>query len=303
MRRSFWAPIAVTGALVLSAGVARAQHPTAAPPPPPPLLMLQSAADDAGPAESFGEGVELLGFAGLHGGKLVKGAPFTATATSQSTRTLADGNHITRTTTTNLYRDSQGRFRKEVTLPAIGALAASEGPRSIVVISDPVAGEQYILEPDQKVAHKMPNFSRRLERGPGPFGKGGVHRGEWKDQAEANVQKESLGTQSINGVAAEGTRYTRTIPAGQIGNEKPIVVVSERWYSPDLQIVMMSKHSDPRFGDSSYSVSNVQRQEPAASLFTVPADYTVKEGGSFRRFRHGGPPPADAPAPPPAPGD
>ncbi len=92
----------------------------------------------------------LLGFGGgLHGGKVVKGAPFSAVAVSETTQTLADGNHITRTTQTNLYRDSQGRFRKEVTLSAIGPLAASGQPRSFVEINDPVAGAAYVLEPDQ----------------------------------------------------------------------------------------------------------------------------------------------------------
>jgi hypothetical protein len=106
----------------------------------------------------------------------------------------------------------------------------------------------------------------------------------------------------IAGVNAEGTRYTRTIAAGEIGNDKPIVIVSERWYSPDLEMVVMSKRSDPRFGSSTYTLSNIQRQEPAASLFTVPSDYTMKEGGPGRRGHklHGAAPPASAPVPPPA---
>src|SRR5262249_33954077 len=97
--------------------------------------------------------------------------------------------------------------------------------------------------------------------------------------AEENWQKEALGTQTINGVNAEGTRQTRTIPAGEIGNDKPITIVSEQWYSPDLQVMVMSKRNDPMFGETTYTLSNIQRQEPDASLFTVPADYTVKEGG------------------------
>src|SRR5207249_9818645 len=86
-----------------------------------------------------------------------------------------------------------------------------------------------------------------------------------------DLKTESLGTQTINSVTAQGTRYTRTIPAGQIGNEQPIIIVSERWYSPDLQIVVMSKRSDPRFGETTYQLTNLQRSEPAASLFQVPA--------------------------------
>jgi hypothetical protein len=124
-----------------------------------------------------------------------------------------------------------------------------------------------------------------------------------KEEASGEVKNESLGTQAINGVNATGTRITRTIPAGQIGNEKALQVVFERWYSPDLQMVVKSTRTDPRFGTTTYSLSNVQRTEPAAALFTVPSDYTVKEGGpggrgGHRRGFHGGPPagaPADAP--------
>ena len=128
-----------------------------------------------------------------------------------------------------------------------------------------------------------------------------------KEEASGEVQKESLGTQSINGVNAEGTRITRTIPAGQIGNDKAIQIVFERWYSPDLQIVVKSTRIDPRFGTTTYTLTNVQRAEPAATLFTVPSDYTVKEGGPGGPRNHhrgftGAPPAggtADAPPPPP----
>lgn len=301
MRSKSWACGAVGGALLLGAGIARAQEATEAPIPPPPILMLQAGIPDEGrPPEAFGERIELLGFGGLHGGKVVKNVPFSATATSESTQTLADGTHISRKTQTALYRDSQGRFRKEVTMPSIGLLAAPGQLHSFVVISDPVVGVEYVLEPDQKVARKMPGFPGGGKKAGKPFEKGALGYRAWKGNAEEGVQKESLGTQKINGVNAEGTRYTRTIAAGQIGNDKAISIVSERWYSPDLQLVVMSKHSDPRFGDTTYTLTNIQRQEPAAALFDVPSDYTVEEGrprGHTRGFR-GGPPP-DMLAPPP----
>jgi len=246
----------------------------------------------------FADRIELLGFGGrLHGGKVVKGAPFSAVATSETTQTLADGNHITRKTQTNLYRDSQGRFRKEVTLPAIGPLAASGRPHSFVVISDPVAGTTYVLEPDQKVARLMPGPGEMGVRTKGGPGGNALYR-NFKESAGATAKTESLGTQTIDGVNLEGTRTTRTIPAGEIGNEKPITVVSERWYSADLQMDVKSTHADPRFGDTTYTVTNIQRTEPAASLFAVPSDYTVTAGKNkmfIQRF-NGGP---EAPPPPP----
>jgi hypothetical protein len=97
---------------------------------------------------------------------------------------------------------------------------------------------------------------------------------------------ESLGTQTINGVVAEGTRITRTIPAGKVGNAKPVVSVTERWYSSDLQMVVMSKHTDPMMGVSTYTLTNIQRAEPDSSLFAVPQGYTVQEVSRGMRSRN-----------------
>ncbi len=266
------------GIFMLSAGLARAQD-AAPPPPPPPMASLQVPGPEAG---MIGERIELLGFEGLHGEKVVTGAPFSAVAVSESTQTLADGNHIARKTQTNLFRDSQGRFRKEVTLPAIGPLATSGQAKSFVFINDPVAGTNFILHADTKTAEQM----RR------PFGgmkgplkdalKGKMESRPQQEIANGSLKKEDLGTQTIAGVSAQGTRITHTIPAGQIGNDKAITIVSEHWYSNDLQMVVMSKRSDPRFGDTTYTLTNIQRQEPTASLFAVPADYTVTQGGPGR---------------------
>ena len=93
-----------------------------------------------------------------------------------------------------------------------------------------------------------------------------------------DVKEEQLGKELIEGVEADGTRTTITIPAGEIGNERAIEIVSERWYSPELQLVVMTRHSDPRFGETTYKLTNINRTEQAKSLFEVPAGYTVKEG-------------------------
>ncbi len=88
-------------------------------------------------------------------------------------------------------------------------------------------------------------------------------------------KNESLGNQVIEGVTAQGTRVTTTIPTGEIGNIRPIEVVDERWYSNELQIPVLTKHSDPRSGETIYRLQNINRSEPDHSLFEVPADYKI----------------------------
>jgi hypothetical protein len=278
----------------LAAGIVAAQE--AAHKVPPPGPMPQSDMRQGPMMGPLAERIEILGLGGWHGGKVVTGAPFSAVAVTEMDQTLADGNKIIRKTQANLYRDTQGRFRREITLPAIGPLAAQGQPRSFIVIQDPVAGASYVLDPDRKTARQLPGRARN--------DRGAKDQLRYRPEAVSDFQKESLGTRTISGISAEGTRYTRTIPAGQIGNEKPITIVRETWYSPALQMMVMIKRSDPRFGDTTYTLTNIQRSEPPANLFTVPTDYTLKQGRPRRamRFMRKGqmppqPPPSDAPGP------
>jgi hypothetical protein len=230
-----------------------------------------------------GPGMDFLGVREVFEGRVVKGAPYKAEAVTEVTQTLADGNKIARKTTSTVWRDSSGRTRREATLAAVGPMVGQDMPRHIF-IHDPVAGTTFVLEPDNRVARKMPAFGEghrrevpdRPEGGPGP-GRGQRFFNR-RVKGPGEEQTEKLGTQLIQGLEATGTRTTVTIPAGAIGNERPIEVVSERWYSPELQAVVMSTHRDPRFGDNTYRLADIQRGEPDKSLFEVPADYTVKEG-------------------------
>jgi hypothetical protein len=246
-------------ALLFCVGIARPQE--ALPPPP-----AQRAFTGAGP------GAEEMGFIGFEAGiagKTVTGAPFTATVTTQVSRTLAD-NSINRTVTGSIARDSKGRVRRDMTAPAMALLGAGAGtPPKAVMISDPVAGTNYILHPDEKTAEQLP-ARRWRANGPRRFGHA--------RQGQADVVKTDLGTETINGVNAQGTRVTRTIPAGQIGNEKPIVIVTERWYSPELQTYVMTKRIDPLMGNVTFQLTNIQLQEPDPTLFQVPSDYSVTQG-------------------------
>ncbi len=253
----------LTGAMVLSAVALQAQR--RGPDGPPP----------------FGAPMELMGFEGMHGGKVVKGAPFSATATSETTQTLQDGSVLRRTSQLSMFRDSQGRSRQEATFTGFGPLTASGTPKTMVGISDPVGGFHIQLDNENKIAHKSAIRSRGGNPGLGgaaPQFEGRMEERMQKEEAAGLLKRESLGTQTINGVLAEGTRTTHIIPAGQIGNEKPLQVVSERWFSADLQIVVKSTRNDPRFGTTTYTINSIQRTEPAATLFTVPAGFSVQAG-------------------------
>ena len=95
---------------------------------------------------------------------------------------------------------------------------------------------------------------------------------------EGQVSTEDLGTQTMEGLLVAGVRTTHTIPAGEIGNEKPITVVTEVWTSPDLKTIVYSKRSDPRMGEQTFKLTNIVRGEPDASLFRVPPDFKLTDG-------------------------
>lgn len=251
--------------------------------------------------------MDFLGAEMSFGDKPVKGAPYSAEAVTETTQMLADGNRITHKSNASVYRDSAGRTRREETISAMGPWASGGDAPKVIFIQDPAASTAYHLDPQAHVAHKMPmgkgafffsqtgsaasggqrNMTFQRVVAPPPAGaevSGAVMGGAVTALAvpgtkvsKADVKTESLGKQTIEGMEAEGTRSTVTMAAGSIGNEMPISSVTERWYSADLQTVVMSKRSDPRFGETIYRLTNIQRSEQPASLFEVPSDYTVTE--------------------------
>lgn len=258
--------------------------------------------------------------------EIVKNAPYTAEAVTESIQVLPDGNRIVRKSTSLLARDTAGRTRQE----------RKDGGRAGVYIYDPMDGRSIVLNERTRTATPIPRAPSPPEppvppvppvppmgaAPPPPPGAAGavdvqpgrviVRRNRNAEGGrEEDVQVEvlrigrhdpdggmpppvplppltlpilprgkgetkSLGTREFDGIKAEGTMTTYTIPAGQIGNEKPIVISSERWFSPELFIVVYAKSSDPRAGETIYRVTNVKRGEPPADLFKVPADYRTR---------------------------
>ncbi len=242
--------------LALGGGIVCAQAP--GPPPGGPLPLARE-----------GMGPMGFGIAGPHW-KVVTGAPYSADVSNSLVQMLADGNTIHRTTTGKAARDNQGRTYLQETITE-GPLARN-GPTTLTFLTDPVAGYSYELNANTKTASRRP-FKARGANGKRP------PNAEFRPrQDSADAITADLGTENVGGVNARGKSITRTIPAGAIGNAQPIVSKSEVWYSPDLQIVVLSKRNDPRIGESTYTVSNIVRTAPDASLFQIPSDYTVHDG-------------------------
>jgi hypothetical protein len=218
----------------------------------------------------------------------VKNAPFSADVTLESSRTLADGNHIRQTINSKVYRDSEGRTRREQAVNLNG-LAPDANMQQMVFINDPVAGVSYSLNAKERTGTKF----MRIGTGPGSVhapldaaGRGPGFRSRESSAggvmgrryaANQNAKTELLGRQIVEGVPADGRRITITTPAGQAGNDQPIVTVVENWYSPDLQTTVLSRHSDPRIGETVTRLTNIGRGEPAHTLFEAPADYKIDE--------------------------
>lgn len=242
--------------------------------------------------------------AGGGSGGVVSGAPYSATITNESVQTLADGTHITQSSSGTTSRDSQGRTRQDAPLPALGNLSATDAPH-LVFLQDPVAGASYTLNLTEKTAWKGPapppgagapgmmlstnTFFVHSASGaplpptpPPPDAPAASTMLIQKRLAESegDVTTENLGSQTMEGVQVTGVRTTQTIAVGKIGNDRPITIVTEVWTSPELKMIVLSKRNDPRMGEQTFKLTNIQRGEPDPSLFVVPADFKITEGGA-----------------------
>jgi hypothetical protein len=239
--------------------------------------------------------------------KPVAGKPFSATEERQTVQVLGDGTRIDKKETDKYFRDHQGRTRIErdngdtivISDPVDGFSAEMNAAnksahKMIVKVKTAVgsgtgfgagsggAGQTNIMTLDKlhaemaagktATATAMATTTQdmvftRVETGPGVGGLAGIKQ----DQGAV----EDLGTQIINGVPAQGTRSTITIPAGQIGNDREIKVVSERWFSSDLQMLIKSSNNDPRFGETTYQLTGILQGAQDPTLFQIPTDFNV----------------------------
>ncbi len=294
----------------------------------------------------------MLGISSPLGAQSASGKPIYAEFAIEHHQSFADGTHISRSTFSCIYRDSQGRIRRESQLSVPG-LAAGIAAATFITIIDHHLGFGFILNPQEMVAHRYelngagPSYVARLnaqaggsallssdskppaatensatstdsaaqwhphifsahhirpamDGGIGPEAAAPTMRIDQPFLAAPNpVRTENLGEQTILGFRTRGTRVITTLPAGQIGNDRPIDIVSEQWFSPDLELVMRSTHHDPWAGEFTTTVTKVSRGDQPASLFEIPSAYKVVDTNTEREHHildgHGSPSPGPAP--------
>jgi hypothetical protein len=264
----------------------------------------------------------MTGVAGPLGARPVTGKPLAAEIVTERHQVL-QGEEVTRSTTSVIYRDGEGRIRRESQLLVPG-LPADVAHFSYITIVDQQRGCGWYLDPQEKVAQRYelngsgPSYVARVSvRGSGsealrePSGvaddashlqrsgpgqaiamkpvaagaaQGGVHGVASAPEMRINqpflaaphpVRIENLGEELILGVRAHGTRIITTVPAGQIGNDHAIDIVSEQWYAPELDLVMRGMHRDPWGGEIDTRVTKLTPGDQPASLFQVPHSYKI----------------------------
>jgi len=229
----------------------------------------------------------------------VSGKPYSATVVTHTVQTFSNGTKVDHTETGLVYRDAQGRTRREtqggsaqsgaVAVSIVDPVAGTEcqyairevpaGGRGTVPARGPFYTIQpmspYILANETKPGGLSP-YQMALERGQGKKS-GGMKSGGRGNAAAPSGSVEDLGTQTVNGMLAQGVRVTNTIPAGSFGNDRDIRVVTDRWVSPELQVIVKSVYSDPRFGTTTYELTNISLNPPDHALFQPPAGYELRE--------------------------
>lgn len=303
------AVVVMLAAAVGSAIIGRAEKPIASSQPDPvqqdsgqkQKTMILRVDDEAGEGQQAQQKV-MLEIAGAET-QVVKGKPYSADTSTETVQTLADGNRIAHRTVSKFYRDSEGRTRREETFGNVDPEHPS--PHEVkVFVDDPASGTAFVLDTGSKTLEKLQRtrnlgdvqrddadgaqilfksvkdneatgqaaprkvfFNIQDQHSSGPNDLALVISDE-----NRNIVKEDLGTRNIEGVDCTGKRQTSTIPAGAIGNDKPISIVTETWTSEAIGAVVESISDDPRYGKTTYQLTNLQLSEPPRSLFEPPAN-------------------------------
>ena len=229
---------------------------------------------------------------GLQFGTIVENSPVSARLKNRMVRELCDGNRIVHEQVTLIYRDASGRVRREHS-------TAGSSFGNMIMITDPVEQQTWMLEEATRTAYKSPMSGRRVDAVQGgssymmaqPLHEigtvvgaigaadftAGAPNGPLGGMGPGQTTVESLGQDTIDDIWVEGTVYSTTYPANLFGNELPIVVQKTTWYAPELQMVVRSEERDPRMGTVTYTTEILNVEEPEPALFEIPGDYRIIE--------------------------
>ena len=222
---------------------------------------------------------EFGGLMGGFGGKVVTGQPILASIIITHTESLP-GNSISNTTTGTYARGADGSTYRDVKFSGIGPWAASGSAQEFAYIRNVTTGMQYVVNVTKGTYRAFPIQEHTGPKGP----KNGPPGGPNPNDETVTDNPSGSYTDPVTGTVypADDKLATRTIPVGAIGNTNAIVVTSERWYSNALELVLENTHTDPRFGTTSYQLSNIG-QSPSPSLFIPNASFTEVKGRGFQR--------------------
>jgi len=263
-----------------------------------PCTIRHAGVDGSG--RSTEAGAQTSGVIGFGGGlqdrvEIVKGLPYSATALTELKQTLANGAHISHTTQATVARDSGGRTYRSQRFDSIGPMLTSDellrNVPTLTTVFDPVAHRHVEFTDTERVAHVLPlpadgralflstRGGAQMAPGSDPSMTGPVRVttggviDAGRDQPQPVV--EELGERQISGLVAVGSRIVTTIPVNAMGNDQPLRVSNEFWYSKDLKVILLSIQDDPRFGTTTYSLADIKREEPPKDWFQIPAGYKI----------------------------
>jgi hypothetical protein len=226
----------------------------------------------------------------------VIGAPFSAVETTETITKFIDGNRVVQTQTSRLFRDSEGRIRLEHTFPRFYAAGGAGAPDGVptehtsVTITDAVKGKTFTLNSYDKSAQEMFPFPMERIQPPVPMPDPQMQvnlpgLGMGLNPNDPGVKVTQLGDKTIDGVRVTGIRVENGLPAGRMGNEKPITVVAEQWFSTELGVVVLSTQKSSIGSETTTKLDQIVRSEPDPALFTIPAGYTMRERPAVMELR------------------
>lgn len=246
---------------------------------------------DVGVAPLFPQMFDVIAAGGLLNDRIVKNQPLTAVFESETVRLQPNGTALTSRVMTRIYRDRDGRIRREQMVMANSTIAPFSNTAKSITIEDPVAGFTYLINPATRSAFRYKlsanqpqsnGFNDLIPRTVDVLRNDDPQTGLVKKYRLEQPRAEALGRQEINGVEAEGRRVRFKIPAGAIGNTAEIEAMHETWIARDLKMLVKSSTKNPLIGEHNYRVIELTRSEQPASLFEIPSDYTIQESGIVR---------------------